>query len=429
MLAFTPQAFIENTSPPPGISPEIHSVYALSAEHLPNANLNAHYPLLVLQPVPDKTLPASGQPAVIPKRELPKDVSFRFTTLFFLRWLRGGEALRSQIQAVSLPVYQNESPADYMDAPRQGLSEFTDAVYFQMASALPNTKIPVAYIAPAQSDKPVIILSLGASARIRHYRPFIREILDKGYGLLTYQYGLINQDGVSVSDRGFSYQALEDFFASDLDSLSQLLAGKKDSQRDTNALPAFDQVPYSRQVLAGHSMGGVLSAKLAARYLAPTQKNAAQHLKANPRDYPALVLLAAPLSFKQSFLHAAKEYTPDWFYAISNKERMASVMGDSFQLEPSLSPLLEADVPVLYIQGEYDDYVRQDVYQKYRQGSHSFSALDFQVIQTAPHGGLLGLQEENIPEGEQPISYGKQVAERVDRFLFQAKKENRQDKK
>lgn len=335
------------------------------------------------------------------------------------------QALQSKIQNATFPVYEDQDELvqvgsktalrGYHLTPRKALQNVDLArnpLFFEVTSQVGNGEIPVAYIPPEDAQKPVILLSPGAAGRIADYVPFIQAVTDNGYGVMAYQYALLDEAGKHISQQGFSFKQIEARLSDDLETLSDVLAGQRPLKPDGRHQPVWLDVPYNRQVLAGHSTGGFLSANLLAYD---------PHVGKPERPYRALVLLATPPTFEVAFKNVlGRSQLGDKQLQKAEKPRTLSLVRNAFNLDgfapfdvtPSLSGVSQ-EIPTLFIQGQKDDLVRDTIWKRCQDHRDGFYSVDYFCLPGANHSNLLG--------GD----YGQQVAKQLDAFLEESLERSR----
>jgi alpha-beta hydrolase superfamily lysophospholipase len=180
-----------------------------------------------------------------------------------------GEALPKDFlvsQAFAPPTAQEE--AQIQSQAFAGLNATT----FHVQTA-PGVSLQAWYI-PPQAGKSTILFSNGADGDFMKSKELITQLKNEGYGVLTYQFR-----GYGAGEAGSSGVTTEQGLYSDLQSLSHLLA-QGSSQFGIQA------TPYSHQVLMGYSLGGDVSAHVAAE---------------SGHHYQALALVDAPKSIEDAF--------------------------------------------------------------------------------------------------------------------------------
>jgi|GEM_PF-6620907 len=312
---------------------------------------------------------------VPPKDAQPKLVDSNFSKNYALMGLFGPFTPKTPLLKASFPINAvlSENISNYYNMPKRAFRTIPESHIFSFA-VRPGMFIPVGYVPPT-AKKPVILLSPGAAARLDEYEPFLEKLHQQRYGILIYQLSLLNEQNQFIR-QDKTFKAVENRFIDDLNQLSQALA-KGTFETVNNGALKVEPVSYERQVLAGHSSGGIISA-----YVAGQTK----------RPYHSLFLLATPLSFQDATIRLGKNLAPTWLNLLVPDRWATMAFNNAFELPAALS---EVNIPVHYLQGENDLLVGKAIYNQIHKNSILRDKIsDFNCIATAGHNQLLNRPDQ-----------------------------------
>ena len=204
--------------------------------------------------------------------------------------------------------------------------EGLNAKTFHVETA-PGVSIQAWYIKP-EPGKSTILFSNGTDGNFIKSKELITQLKSEGYGILTYQFR-----GYGADQGGSTGVTSEQGLYSDLKALSRLL---------TQGSPenGIAKTPYSHQILMGYSLGGDVSAHVAAQ---------------SGNHYQGLVLVDAPKSIEDAFKAEAQDTDPlvQQITAPFQANILAAEqkIHGAFDISKDVASL---HLPTLFIEGEND---------------------------------------------------------------------------
>jgi alpha-beta hydrolase superfamily lysophospholipase len=133
---------------------------------------------------------------------------------------------------------------------------------------------------PAQDNQPTVVFSHGRDCNISHLEPILKALSNKGYGVFAYDY-----PGFGCSEGTPTEEALYEAGV----AACKYLAG--DGSASTT-------VPYNKQILMGHSLGGAVAVDIAKKFAEdaniqdPAQRTFNRQDKPELRGQPQALVLA-----------------------------------------------------------------------------------------------------------------------------------------
>lgn len=242
----------------------------------------------------------------------------------------------------------------------------------------PGVSLQAWYIKP-QPGKSTILFSNGADGDFIKSKELITQLKSEGYGVLTYQFR-----GYGAADGGSTGKPSEEGLYSDLKALSRFLA--EGSTRDGIA-----KTPYSRQVLMGYSLGGDVSAHVAAE---------------SHRPYQGLVLINSPRSIEDAF--RAKSQDTDVLVREIVKPFQANIIATEQKLDGAFDisdEMAHLRTPTLFVQGGQDKLALPEIARELFR-SERFPVKSFFLVPDADHGSIIS-DKDNADA----------VSDRIDSFL------------
>ena len=242
----------------------------------------------------------------------------------------------------------------------------------------PNVSIQAWYIKP-EPGKATILFSNGADGDFMRSRELIAQLKNEGYGVLTYQYR-----GYGAGQGGSSGITTEQGMYSDLKVLSDLLAHGSPEN-------GIVKTTYSKQVLMGYSLGGDVSAHVAAE---------------SGHHYKSLVLIDTPKSIEDAF--KAEIQNADPLVKSLTAPFQAGIIAAEQKLQGAFdisNDISHMHIPTLFVEGQKDQLALPAIERQLFDSEH-YPLKSYFSVSSADHDSILG-----------NLTYADKVADRIDQFL------------
>jgi pimeloyl-ACP methyl ester carboxylesterase len=242
----------------------------------------------------------------------------------------------------------------------------------------PGVSLQAWYI-PPQIGKSTLLFSNGSDGDFVKSKELMTQLKNEGYGILTYQFR-----GYGAGEGGSTGIPSEQGLYSDLQVMSHLLA-------HGSSQFGIEKTPYSHQVLMGYSLGGNVSAHVAAE---------------SGHHYQALVLMDAPKSIEDAF--KAEIQNTDPLAQQITASQQAGIQATEqklhgvFDITKDVSKL---HLPTLFVEGKKDQLALPSLEHQLFE-SEKFPIKSYLNVPGADHGSVIG----------DPAN-ANLVANRVDQFL------------
>jgi len=242
----------------------------------------------------------------------------------------------------------------------------------------PGVSIQAWYIKP-EPGKATILFSNGADGNFIRSKELMTQLKNEGYGILTYQFR-----GYGAGQGGSNGITSEQGLYSDLKALSDLLAHGSPEN-------GIVKTSYSKQVLMGYSLGGDVSAHVAAE---------------SGHHYQGLVLIDTPKSLEDAF--KAEIQNADPIVQQLTAPFQAGIIAAEQKLQGAFdisNDISHMHTPTLFVEGQKDQLTLPNLeYQLFN--SEHYPLKSYFNVSSADHNSILGNQTN-----------ADKVADRVDQFL------------
>lgn len=245
-----------------------------------------------------------------------------------------------------------------------------------------------AWYIPAKPGKQTVVFSHGRASNISDLAPVLKALSDQGYGVFAYDYpGFGNSEGQPTE---------ENLYEAGIAACKFLAGDDKNEHR-------IAAVPYSKQILMGHSLGGAVAVDIAKRFAEDAKKTNPKDRTFNQADNPelrgqpqALVVVNTFNDIKSALTAKGQDF--HWALQRMFKAKKLRLNFNSANKLPNVS------MPILVLHGDNDKDVSLDL------GNELFMST-----RDAPKGRL-----EILPDTKHTLKDDrvcKQVTDAITRFL------------
>lgn len=216
-------------------------------------------------------------------------------------------------------------------------------IKFQSGGA--NSHELAAWYIPAKNNKPTVVFSHGRDSNISDLPPILKALSDQGYGVFAYDYqGFGNSEGSPTEQNLYEAGV----------AACKFLAGDDENEHK------LATVPYNKQILMGHSLGGAVAIDIAQRFAEdakiqdPAKRTFNKHDSENLKGQPQALVVVNTFTDIKSALTAKGQ---DFHWTL---QRMFSTKNIRLNFNSS-EKIPDVSMPILVLHGNEDNDVSKDI--------------------------------------------------------------------
>jgi pimeloyl-ACP methyl ester carboxylesterase len=270
--------------------------------------------------------------------------------------LLGGQATSEQLISLAFAPPSAQLESQIQTQAFAGLNAKTFHVQTE-----PGVSLQAWYIKP-EPGKSTILFSNGTDGNFIKSKELITQLKSEGYGILTYQFR-----GYGSGQGGSTGVTSEQGLYSDLKAMSRLLA-------QGSSQFGIQKTAYSHQVLMGYSLGGDVSAHVAAQ---------------SGNRYQGLVLVDAPKSIEDAF--KAQSQDTDLLVQQITAPFQSNILAAEQKIHGAFDitkDVASLHVPTLFVQGENDKLALPELAKQLFQ-SEKFPIKSYVNVSGADHNTVV----------------------------------------